>query len=297
MANQTPAAPPVWPHLLLWLIHPPLARPAMGCPLGRLWPTARAIALLRVDPTQSSETGTVRGLRWHNRPRETKGVRRRVRIGQAGRGRARGDERPMGAAACGGRGFKESERVSGERPIGAASCRQQCNQASCQHPPSAPQHRHSTDTHQPPPPKTTEGSKLHVGNVCGKRAGARMRGPPGGRSGRGTTIPRSRPNGCVFPTPAVKQCRQSPPENAEAFARRRDGTCTFLQPNPLLRACQIGSLLMWTRHVEPPPPPAHSLNLMGFTTFFERNIFRDFGPVLVLQKNFGGFGAEIYPLP
>ena len=40
---------------------------SMRCPLGRTWPTARAVMLLRVDPTQSSGTGTVRGLRWHRR--------------------------------------------------------------------------------------------------------------------------------------------------------------------------------------------------------------------------------------
>ena len=44
----------------------------MGCPLGRTWPMARAVALLCVDPTQNSETGTVWGLRWHNLPRERK---------------------------------------------------------------------------------------------------------------------------------------------------------------------------------------------------------------------------------
>ena len=57
-----------------------------------------------------------------------------VRIGQAGRGRALGGERPMGAAASGGRGFKERARVSGEMPIGAGGCRQQHNQASCRPP-------------------------------------------------------------------------------------------------------------------------------------------------------------------
>ena len=41
----------------------------------------------------------------------------------------------MGAAAHGGRGFKE--RTSGQRPIGAAICRQQYNQTSCQPPPPA----------------------------------------------------------------------------------------------------------------------------------------------------------------
>ena len=59
---------------------------------------------------------------------------REVRIGQAGRGRAQGGERPMGAAADGGKEFKGREAVSGERLIGAASCRQQHNQVSC-HPP------------------------------------------------------------------------------------------------------------------------------------------------------------------
>ena len=37
-----------------------------GCPLGRTRPTATAVALLCVDPTQSSETGKVEGLHWHN---------------------------------------------------------------------------------------------------------------------------------------------------------------------------------------------------------------------------------------
>ena len=42
-------------------------------PFGRTWPTAMVVALLCVDPPQSHETGTVRGLRWHNLPRERKG--------------------------------------------------------------------------------------------------------------------------------------------------------------------------------------------------------------------------------
>ena len=33
-----------------------------------------------------------------------------------------GGERLMGAAACGGRGFKGRAAVSGKRPIGAACC-------------------------------------------------------------------------------------------------------------------------------------------------------------------------------
>ena len=41
----------------------------------------------------------------------------------------------MGAAAYGGRRFKERTRVSGERPIGAARCKQQYSAASCLPPP------------------------------------------------------------------------------------------------------------------------------------------------------------------
>ena len=56
---------------------PPPRPPVWGCPPGeRPWPTARAVALLRVDPTQGSETGTVRGIRWHHLPRERKGESR-----------------------------------------------------------------------------------------------------------------------------------------------------------------------------------------------------------------------------
>ena len=53
---------------------PPLGRgtspPAWD---GRTWPTAKAFAFLCVDATQRSETGQVRGLHWHNRPREWEG--------------------------------------------------------------------------------------------------------------------------------------------------------------------------------------------------------------------------------
>ena len=60
-----------------------------------------------VDSTRGSETGTVRGLRWHKLPREGKGEWARVRIGQAeGEGGHWGGERLMGAAAGGGSGSK-----------------------------------------------------------------------------------------------------------------------------------------------------------------------------------------------
>ena len=94
-----------------------------------------AVALLRSDPTRSSETGTDRGLRWHNLPRERKGVCAVVRIGQAGGARARGGERPLGADASGGKGFKQRTRGSGERPTGAAAA-----------------DRDTTRRHAPPPP-------------------------------------------------------------------------------------------------------------------------------------------------
>ena len=76
----------------------------VGCPRGRPWPRARAVAPLRVDPTRGSETGTVRGVAAGTTSRGKGGRCREVRIGQGGRGRARGGERPMGTTACGGKG-------------------------------------------------------------------------------------------------------------------------------------------------------------------------------------------------
>ena len=63
-------------------------------PPGRPWPAAKAVALLRVDSTRSIETGTVRGLRWHNRPRERKGKEWGEADGHYGLWR----ERPRGKA-------------------------------------------------------------------------------------------------------------------------------------------------------------------------------------------------------
>ena len=78
---------------------------------------------------------------------------RGVRIGQAeGEG---GGERPMGAAACGGKGT----RVSDERPNGAAGFRRQSAQASCN--PHPPRRRRQTTQYRglvptpPPPPRMT----------------------------------------------------------------------------------------------------------------------------------------------
>ena len=63
---------------------PPTATAGMGVPLGRTWAMARAVALLRVDLTQSSETATVWGLRWHKLPMERNGVQGGAWMGQAG---------------------------------------------------------------------------------------------------------------------------------------------------------------------------------------------------------------------
>ena len=63
---------------------------------------------------------------------------REGKIGQGGRGRTQGGERPMGTAPCGGNRFKGRGRVSSKRPIGAAGCRRQHNRASCQPPLPAP---------------------------------------------------------------------------------------------------------------------------------------------------------------
>ena len=54
-------------------------------------------------------------------------VSREVKIGHTMRGRAQGGERLMGAAAYGGKGFKERAQVSGQSPVSAASSRPQYN--------------------------------------------------------------------------------------------------------------------------------------------------------------------------
>ena len=55
-----------------------------------------------------------------------------------GEGGHLGGERPMGAAAGGGRGLKGRTRGSGQRPIGAARYRQQSIRAPCPPPPRPP---------------------------------------------------------------------------------------------------------------------------------------------------------------
>ena len=56
------------------------------------------------------------------------------RLGQGGRGRSKGGERPMGTTAYGGKGSK-GKAANGDRPVGAASCkREQHTMASCQNP-------------------------------------------------------------------------------------------------------------------------------------------------------------------
>ena len=69
----------------------------------------------------------------HQSPIQGKGTENREgKIGQGGRGRPQGGERPMGTTAYGGKGSKGRARVSGDRPIGAASCRQeQHTMATC----------------------------------------------------------------------------------------------------------------------------------------------------------------------
>ena len=60
------------------------------------------------------------------------------RIGQRGRGRTQGGERPMGTAADGGKG-SEGRAADGDRPIGVARYRrEQYTKATCQTPPPGP---------------------------------------------------------------------------------------------------------------------------------------------------------------
>ena len=56
------------------------------------------------------------------------------RLGQGGRGRSKGGEKPMGTTAYGGKGSK-GRAANGDRPVGAASCRRDHHtMASCQNP-------------------------------------------------------------------------------------------------------------------------------------------------------------------
>ena len=51
---------------------------------------------------------------------------REGRLGQGGRGRSQGGERPMGTTACGGKGSM-GRAANGDRPVGEASCRREQN--------------------------------------------------------------------------------------------------------------------------------------------------------------------------
>ena len=63
------------------------------------------------------------------------------RLGQGGRGRSKGGEKPMGTTAFGGKGSK-GRAANGDRPVGSASCRRDHHTvASCQAPPPPP-HTH-----------------------------------------------------------------------------------------------------------------------------------------------------------
>ena len=60
------------------------------------------------------------------------------RLGQGGRGRSKGGEKPTGPTAYGGKGSKGSA-ANGDLPVGAASCgREHKTMASCQTPPLFP---------------------------------------------------------------------------------------------------------------------------------------------------------------
>ena len=139
----------------------------LGWPLGRSWPKAKAFAFLCVDSTQRSETGQVRGLRWHNRPREREGKecgeadghvglqRERPREGKGeGRGkvRARRKRKVKGWWEADGHHRLWRERVQGKgSEWRSASRRRQLQTRSSHHgvmpkPPPAPQ------VHVLPPP-------------------------------------------------------------------------------------------------------------------------------------------------
>ena len=80
-------------------------------------------ALICVDPTRhrAVKQGKSRGSVGTTDQGKGKGSRE-GKIGQGGRGRAQGGERPMATATYGGKGTKGTA-VNGDRLIGAASCR------------------------------------------------------------------------------------------------------------------------------------------------------------------------------
>ena len=59
------------------------------------------------------------------------------RLGQGGRGRSKGGEKPMGTTAYGGKGSK-GRAANGDRPVGAASCRRDHGVMPNPPPPPAP---------------------------------------------------------------------------------------------------------------------------------------------------------------
>ena len=86
------------------------------------------------------------------------------RLGQGGRGRSKGGEKPMGTTTYGGKGSK-GRAANGDRPVGAASCRRDHHtMASCQNP--------------PPPPRTLVGDLSTRPTLgCGQRMGRGWGGP------------------------------------------------------------------------------------------------------------------------
>ena len=72
------------------------------------------------------------------------------RLGQGGRGRSKGGEKPMGTTGHGGKGSK-GRAANGDRPVGAASCRRDHHtMASCQNPHTSPCAKSPQSTHHPP---------------------------------------------------------------------------------------------------------------------------------------------------
>ena len=187
-----------------WTSWGPQAAVAEGSPTAGVWgiPAARASALLRVDPSQSSETGTVRGLCWHNLLRERKGV-------LGGQDRALGGERPMGAAAYAGQGFKEKAAVGGEKPMGVTSCRLQHNQLSFLPPDLCPHQKRKTHSRRatpPPPPIADPSSTLPSRKV--QRLLAFMIVQPNGRAFATNTFQMSvgQGGGPTPPSPQQSSC-------------------------------------------------------------------------------------------
>ena len=120
---------PLHPQPNVWATHPPTHNrrvpPSKGEHVGSPGRANRhTLSAFMASPPPPGGKGQGKGK-----------ARGEGRLGQGGRGRSKGGEKPMGTTAHGGKGSK-GRAANGDRPVGAASCRRDHHtMASCQTPP------------------------------------------------------------------------------------------------------------------------------------------------------------------